>query len=95
MDKFVINGPVKLQGSVEISGAKNAVLPIMTACLAYPGIYTLNNVPVLRDTITMIKLLKTIGADVKINNTQLVVDTRASRLAASSAEDIVATTSPL
>ena len=40
MDKFVINGPVKLQGSVEISGAKNAVLPIMTACLAYPGIYT-------------------------------------------------------
>ena len=76
MDKFVINGPVKLQGSVEISGAKNAVLPIMTACLAYPGIYTLNNVPVLRDTTTMVKLLKTIGADVEINNSQLVIDTR-------------------
>ena len=33
----------------------------MTACLAYPGIYTLNNVPVLRDTTTMVKLLKIIG----------------------------------
>ena len=61
MDKFLIKGPAKLSGSVEISGSKNAALPIMVACIAYPGIYTLNNVPSLRDTRTIIKLAKEKG----------------------------------
>ena len=74
MDKFLIKGPSKLRGSVEISGSKNAALPIMVACIAYPGIYTLNNVPNLRDTRTMIRLLEESGATVKFNNNILTVD---------------------
>ncbi len=76
MDKFIIKGPTELKGSVDISGAKNAALPIMTACLGYPGIYTLNNVPDLRDTRTMIRLLEIIGSKIEKNGNQLIIDTR-------------------
>ena len=65
MDSFYINGNNKFSGSIRVSGAKNAVLPIMTACLIYAGKYKLNNVPDLADTRTMIKLLEIIGC--KIN----------------------------
>ena len=75
MDKFIIKGPTELKGSVDISGAKNAALPIMTACLGYPGIYTLNNVPDLRDTRTMIRLLEIIGSKIEKNGNQLIIDT--------------------
>ena len=67
MDSFLIKGPTKLNGEIDISGSKNAALPIMTACLAKPGVYRLRNVPNLRDTRTMIRLLKIIGSKVSIN----------------------------
>ena len=76
MDKFIINGPSILSGEVEISGAKNAVLPIMTACLSFPGVYKLKNVPMLRDTKTMIKLLEIIGAEVDVSNDELVINSK-------------------
>ena len=76
MDSFKIKGPVKLSGEVSISGSKNAALPIMVSCIARPGIYTLNNVPNLRDTRTMIKLIETIGAKVKKDNNQVIIDSR-------------------
>ena len=56
MDKIIVKGGQPLFGEVSISGAKNAVLPIMTACILAPGKYILNNVPDLRDTRTMAKL---------------------------------------
>ena len=71
MDSFHIKGNNKFSGSVRVSGAKNAVLPLMTACLIYPGKYKLNNVPDLADTRTMIKLLKIIGCKTNYNNETL------------------------
>ena len=62
MDKLIVVGGNKLNGDVSISGSKNAVLPIMTATLIVSGNYKINNVPNLRDTQTMIKLLKIIGS---------------------------------
>ena len=47
-----------------ISGSKNAALPIMAACIVAPGIYTLTNVADLRDTSTMVILLEIIGSKV-------------------------------
>lgn len=76
MDKFIIKGPTKLSGTVEISGSKNAALPIMTACLAFPGIYKLKNVPNLRDTRTMIKLLEIIGCVVENSKNTIIIDSR-------------------
>ena len=50
MDKLVVHGDCPLNGSVRISGAKNAVLPIMTATIIAPGSYKIKRVPDLRDT---------------------------------------------
>lgn len=75
MDKFVIQGGKVLSGEIEVSGAKNAVLPIMTAAILAPGKYRLENVPNLRDTRTMAKLLQIIGGDVSHENDVMLIDT--------------------
>jgi len=66
VDKLVIYGQRPLSGTVEISGAKNAVLPMMTAALLANGVTTIHKVPDLRDTRTMVRLLEIIGAGVEI-----------------------------
>ena len=62
MDKIVITGGRKLNGEVEISGAKNSALPIMAAALLSDEESILENVPDLRDIQTMVKLLRSLGA---------------------------------
>ncbi len=62
MDKIIIHGGRPLAGTVAISGAKNAALPLMAATLLTPGWHTLRNVPDLRDTRTMLRVLETLGA---------------------------------
>jgi len=74
MDKFIVEGPTKLYGEVDISGSKNAALPIMTACLGKAGLYLLKNVPDLRDTRTMSKLLEIIGCKVKYQSNSILID---------------------
>ncbi|MBI5103286.1 MAG: UDP-N-acetylglucosamine 1-carboxyvinyltransferase [Nitrospirae bacterium] len=62
MDRLIINGGRKLTGTVEISGAKNAALPIMAASILAEGDHLLHNVPRLRDIMTMGRLLANLGA---------------------------------
>ncbi|HKS80760.1 MAG TPA: UDP-N-acetylglucosamine 1-carboxyvinyltransferase [Candidatus Acidoferrales bacterium] len=57
MDRFKIEGGRRLEGTVEISGAKNASLPAMAAALLTPDEVHLKNIPRVRDIITMAKLL--------------------------------------
>src|SRR3984957_10630201 len=57
MDRFKIHGGKKLNGAVQISGAKNAALPAMAAALLTSDPVTLQNIPRVRDIITMAKLL--------------------------------------
>ena len=76
MDKLIIDGNKKLFGNIPISGSKNAVLPIMAATIIEPGIYTLKNVPDLKDTRTMIKLLEIIGSKINFIDNQLTIDSR-------------------
>ncbi len=76
MDKFLINKSNGLKGEVKISGAKNAVLPLMTACIINPGEYKINNVPILRDTVTMAKLLEMVGAKVEIDGNSFFINTK-------------------
>ena len=74
MDKFVINGGNELNGTIRVSGAKNAVLPLMAAALLAEGKSVIRNVPDLRDTRTMAKLLSIIGADVVFENGVMEID---------------------
>ena len=74
MDKIIIEGQNPLSGTVSISGAKNAVLPIMTAALMVDGISKIGRVPDLRDTRTMIKLMEIVGAKCSFDNGSLKID---------------------
>jgi UDP-N-acetylglucosamine 1-carboxyvinyltransferase len=74
MAKIIINGGKTLSGEVKISGAKNAVLPIMSATLMCPGKFTIHNVPDLRDTRTMMQLLEITGAKTSFNNGSVTID---------------------
>jgi UDP-N-acetylglucosamine 1-carboxyvinyltransferase len=64
MDRFKIEGGRRLEGTVQISGAKNAALPIMAAALLTSEKVHLDNVPRVRDIITMAKLLAHMKAHV-------------------------------
>jgi UDP-N-acetylglucosamine 1-carboxyvinyltransferase len=61
MDAFRVAGGRRLQGTVEIGGAKNAALPMMAAALLVPGRTLLRRVPHLRDVRTMRELLGALG----------------------------------
>jgi len=74
MDKFIINGGKKISGEVNISGAKNAVLPLMTAALLVDGKTTINSVPDLRDTRTMMRLLNIIGAEASLKANSMSIN---------------------
>jgi UDP-N-acetylglucosamine 1-carboxyvinyltransferase len=75
MDALVIQGGRQLTGRVEISGAKNAALPLMAATLLAPGVHTLRNVPLLSDTRTMAKVLEVLGARVEFRGHACKIDT--------------------
>ena len=75
MDKFLVEGGKPLAGSVEISGSKNAVLPIITACLLAPGTYHIHNIPRLRDVRTIAHLMRVVGAKAAFKERRLIIDT--------------------
>ncbi|MBN2031307.1 UDP-N-acetylglucosamine 1-carboxyvinyltransferase [bacterium] len=76
MDKIVIVGGNRLKGSVQISGSKNAVLPIMAGTLLADGRYHIQNVPMLRDVKTMSRLLQSMGTDVALYEHVLQIETK-------------------
>ena len=66
MEKLEIIGGKKLQGSINISGSKNASLPILAATILVNKV-TLNNIPQVKDIDTMIELLTSLGSKIYIN----------------------------
>ncbi len=66
MDKFVVRGGNPLQGTIKISGAKNAALPCMAAALLTDEPVILENVPQVRDIETTRRLLSAMGAEVEL-----------------------------
>lgn len=75
MDKIVIEGGNTLQGSVKISGAKNAALPAMAACLLTGGWHHLQRIPRLRDIQTIEVILSKMGATFRKENGTLSINT--------------------
>lgn len=74
MDKFIINGGNKLSGHVRISGAKNAILPIMAATMLARGKSVLNNVPHLNDIKMMAHVMRVIGCRIDYNDSVMAID---------------------
>ncbi|UCD88310.1 MAG: UDP-N-acetylglucosamine 1-carboxyvinyltransferase [Desulfobacterales bacterium] len=74
MQKIVIEGSHRLEGSVTVSGAKNAALPILVSALLTEGWNTFDNVPDLRDIRTIKKLLTDLGAKVDTSGSVVKID---------------------
>ncbi len=73
MDSFLIKGGVPLHGTVEISGSKNAALPIMAAALLTDEPCVIRRVPDLSDTRFMVKILQSLGASASLDHGTLRV----------------------
>jgi len=70
MKKLIIQGGKKLYGSINISGSKNASLPILAASLLFDEVVTLKNIPDVKDISTMCILLESIGKKIEFSKSR-------------------------
>lgn len=75
MSSYIIEGGKRLEGVVNISGSKNASLPIIAASILNAGKTTLYNVPNIHDTQMMFEILKKIGGKIQKKNNKIIIDT--------------------
>lgn len=76
MEKLIINGGKKLSGEISISGAKNAAVAILPATVLAKGVYTIENVPDIKDITSIFNILEFLGAEIeKINSSTYVINT--------------------
>jgi UDP-N-acetylglucosamine 1-carboxyvinyltransferase len=78
MEKIRISGnhSLRLKGKVKISGSKNAVLPAIVASLLTDGRLRLNNVPLVKDVLTILTLMKELGADSELKENSVSIQTQ-------------------
>ena len=94
MDRIRITGGNELNGTIPISGAKNAALPLMIAALLTEGTLTLDNVPHLADVEQLIRILGNHGVDYSVDGRRESQGTGHSRTIHFTARNIVDTTAP-
>ena len=94
MDRIRIVGGNELNGSIPISGAKNAALPLMIASLLTDETLTLDNVPHLADVEQLIRILGNHGVDYSVNGRREAQQTAYARTVKFTARNIVDTTAP-
>jgi len=78
MDKFVIEGPSTLSGSLTVGGSKNTALPLMAAAVLADGTTTVTNVPDLRDVHTLSKVIRVTGTEVAVRPDEHTIEIDAS-----------------
>jgi len=74
-EKFIITPAKPLKGSIEIGGAKNAVLPVLAATILTADTSTIINVPSLSDVTVMCSLIESLGAKISQKNGSITIDT--------------------
>ena len=94
MDRIRIRGGNKLNGTIHISGAKNAALPLMITALLTPDTLTLKNVPRLVDALRLQRILQNHGVDITVAGKQPGQSATAGETLKISAKSIVDTTAP-
>ena len=73
MDKFLIEGPSKIRGEVNISGSKNSSLPILAATLLFNKPVVIKNLPNVKDVNTMLSLLRSLGSKIILSKDKKIV----------------------
>lgn len=74
MDKLIVSGPTKINGTVKVSCAKNATLPILAGILLFEKTVVLADIPKLNDVETMLKLLQSMGVKVTRNEQEMTLN---------------------
>lgn len=88
MKKFIIKGGNKLNGKVDITGAKNAAVAILPAVLMSSGVCVLDNVPDIADVNSYIRILEDMGCKVQRNGKELTIDPREVKTVEARSEDV-------
>ena len=73
MDKFLISGPCKVKGQINIQGSKNAALPILASTILFDRPVIIKNLPRVKDIETMLLLLKSLGSRIKFYDNKKTV----------------------
>ena len=94
MDRIRIRGGNRLNGTIPISGAKNAALPLMIVSLLTPGTLTLSNVPRLADVRLLQRILQNHGIDIMVAGKRAGQNGMAGDVMHLTARDIADTTAP-
>ena len=76
MSSYIIEGGRKLEGEIEVSGSKNASLPILAATILNKGNTKLYNVPNIHDTKITQEILKYLGCKIKKNSDKIEINTK-------------------
>lgn len=76
MSCYIVEGGKKLEGSVKISGSKNAALPIIAATILNAGTTKLYNIPNIHDTQVTLKILKYLGCMVNKSNDKIEINAK-------------------
>ncbi|AFS79822.1 UDP-N-acetylglucosamine 1-carboxyvinyltransferase MurA [Gottschalkia acidurici 9a] len=75
MARLLIQGGVRLNGEVEISGFKNAALPVIPATLLAGDKYRIENLPLIDDAMCLVDIMKELGADIDVKDGDVNIDT--------------------
>ncbi|MBN2221112.1 MAG: UDP-N-acetylglucosamine 1-carboxyvinyltransferase [Vallitaleaceae bacterium] len=73
MEQFIINGGKRLEGRVEVSGAKNAGLGIVAAALLADGVCRIENVPYVNDILVLLEAMKDLGVQVRFEDRHTIL----------------------
>ncbi|MCK4244867.1 MAG: UDP-N-acetylglucosamine 1-carboxyvinyltransferase [Candidatus Omnitrophica bacterium] len=79
MDKIIIKGGIPLKGRVKLSGSKNSALPILAATLLAEGTSNIENLPLLKDIETMLRILDSLGAKIELGKRSVKINTESVR----------------
>ena len=74
MQRLEIKGGRKISGTISISGSKNATLPILASTILTNKKIKIRNIPIVKDVITMVELLKTIGSKIKFDKKNKIIE---------------------
>ncbi len=76
MERYIINGKKRLDGSVKIESAKNAVLPIIAASIMTDEEIVINNCPKITDVLSMVRILNSLGVKTRFEEDNLIINSK-------------------
>ncbi len=76
MDYLILKGPCRLEGTLAASGAKNAALPVLAATILARGNFLIRNVPHVADVVTMLRILRSMGAKAFFSDNKIEINTK-------------------